>query len=173
MRRYYTDAEITKRLKELNIVCDTREQENAWITGYFDKKGIPRFSRKLDIGDYSATIGDYTLERDVVIERKADLDELAGNITADRERLEREFIRARANGVKVFLLVEDASWADIFLGNYRSRLKPNSFIATLLAWQVRYNLTIIFCRKSETAQLIHGILYYAAREALKNGDNLL
>lgn len=174
MKRYYTDSEITKLLKELNIVCDTREQENEWIVGYFNTKKIPHTSRKLDAGDYSATLGDYSLENDVVIERKADLDELCGNLTIDRERLEREFIRAKANGVRVFLLVEDGSWEDIILGNYRSKLKPNSFMATLLAWQARYNLTIIFCRKSNTARIIYGILYYTAREELKNGKyNLL
>ena len=78
--------------------------------------------------------------------------------------------RAKAEGLKVFLIIENASWGDIFLHNYRSKLKSQSLLASLLAWQVRFNITIIFCKPSETGQIIHGILYYAAREALKRGD---
>jgi ERCC4-type nuclease len=167
MKKYYTDKEIAELLKRLTIICDSREQVNAHLTSYFDSKKIPYITRKLDTGDYSAMIDDFTLENEVAIEKKNGLDELAGNFTADRQRIENEFLRAKANGLKVFLLIENASWSDIFLHNYQSKLTPQSFLATLLAWQVRYNITIIFCKASETAQIIYGILYYAAREALK------
>lgn len=169
MTRHYTDKEITELLKQLTIIVDSREQVNAGILGYLDSKKIPHITRKLDTGDYSAMIGDMTLERDVVIEKKNGLDEIAGNFTADRQRFEDEFIRAKSEGLKVFLLIENASWSDIFLHNYRSKLEPKSLIASLLSWQVRFNITIVFCKPSETGQIIHGILYYAAREHLKKG----
>jgi ERCC4-type nuclease len=114
-------------------------------------------------------IGDMTLEHEVAIERKASLNELAGNMTVDRDRITDEFTRAKADGLKVFFLIENASWSDIFLHNYQSKLLPKSMIATLLAWQIRYNLTVIFCKPSETGQIIYGLLYYAARESLKKG----
>jgi len=167
MRRHYTEREINDTLKQITVICDTREQVNGNITGYLDSKKIPHITRKLDTGDYSAMIGDMTLEHDVVVERKASLDELARNFTVDRQRFEDEFTRAKAEGLKVFLLIENASWSDIFLHNYRSKLLPKSLIASLLSWQVRFNITIIFCKPSETGQIIYGILYYAAREALK------
>lgn len=170
MKRHRTEEEIQELLKQLTIICDTREQVNGHITGYLDSKKIPHITRKLDTGDYSAMIGDMTLEHDVVIERKANLDEIAGNFTVDRQRFADEFTRAKAEGLKVFLIIENASWGDIFLHNYRSKLKSQSLLASLLAWQVRFNITIIFCKPSETGQIIHGILYYAAREALKRGD---
>ena len=169
MRKHYTDKEITELLKQMVIIADSREQVNEHVTGYFDKKKIARASRKLDTADYSAMIGDMTLEHEVVVERKNSLDELASNMV-DRQRLEDEFTRAKANGLKVFLLIENASWSDIFLHNYRSKYAPNSFIATLCAWQIRYNITVIFCKPSESGQIIYGVLYYAAREALKNGQ---
>jgi ERCC4-type nuclease len=172
MKRHYTEKEISELLKQLTVICDTREQVNEHVTGYLDSKKIPRITRKLDTGDYSAMIGDMTLERDVVIEKKNGLDEIAGNFTVDRQRFEDEFTRAKADGLKVFLLIENASWSDIYLHNYRSKLKPQSLIASLLSWQVRFNITIIFCKPSETGQIIYGILYYAAREALKKGDLL-
>lgn len=169
MIKYRTDKEINDLLKQLTIVCDTREQENAHIVGYLDSKKIPHASRKLDTGDYSGMIGELTLEHEVAIEKKNSIDEIAGNFTSDRQRFEDEFLRAKAEGLKLFLLIENCSWTDIFLHNYRSKLEPKSLIASLLAWQVRFNITIIFCKPAETGQIIHGILYYAAREALKRG----
>lgn len=170
MRKHYTDKEINELLKQLTIISDSREQVNGHVTGYLESKKIPCITRRLETGDYSAMIGDMTLEHDVVIERKASIDEIAGNFTADRQRFEDEFTRAKAEGLKVFLVIENCSWGDILLHNYRSKLLPKSLIASLLSWQVRFNITIIFCKPSETGQIIHGILYYAAREALKKGE---
>lgn len=171
MKRYYTEPEIKSLLKQLTIICDSREQVNGHVTGYFDKNKVAYTTRKLDTGDYSAMIGNMTLEHDVVIEKKNGLDEIAGNFTVDRQRFEDEFLRAKASGTKVFLIIENCSWSDILLHNYRSKLTPKSLIASLLSWQVRFNLTIIFCKPSETGQIIYGILYYAAREALKKGGS--
>ena len=170
MTRYYTEKEITEQLKELTIISDRREQVNQHILGYLTKHKIKYIERSLVTGDYSAMIGDMTMERNVVVERKASIDEIAGNFTADRQRFEDEFTRAKAEGLKVFLVIENCSWSDIFLHNYRSKLEPKSLIASLLAWQVRFNITICFCKPEETGQIIHGILFYAAREALKRGE---
>lgn len=170
MKRHYTDKEINELLKQLTIIVDSREQVNGHVTGYFDKCKVAHATRKIDTGDYSAMIGDMTLEHDVVIEKKNGIDEIAGNFTVDRQRFENEFTRAKADGLKVFLLIENASWSDILLHNYRSKLEPKSLIASLLSWQVRFNITIIFCKPSETGQIIYGTLYYAAREALKKGE---
>lgn len=170
MKKYHTEAEIKTLLKRLTILCDSREQVNENITEYFDKKKISYITRKLDTGDYSAMIEDMTLEHDVVIEKKNGLDEIAGNFTVDRQRFENEFTRAKAEGLKIFLLIENASWNDILVHNYRSKLKPQSLIASLMSWQVKFNITITFCKPSETGQIIYGILYYAAREALKKGE---
>lgn len=169
MIRHYTDKEINDLLKQLTIICDSREQVNENVTGYLDSKKIPRTTRKLDTGDYSGMIGDMTLEHDVVIEKKNSIDEIAGNFTVDRQRFEDEFTRAKAEGLKVFLVIENCSWSDILLHNYRSKLEPKSLIASLFSWQIRYNVTICFCKPNETGQIIYGILFYAAREALKKG----
>ena len=125
--------------------------------------------RKLDTGDYSAQIGDMTLERSVAVERKHNLDELCGNMTADRDRFEREFLRAKAHGLRIFLIVENATWSDVFLGNYRSKLSSKSLTGSVLSWLARFDVTLIFCKPEETPKLIYGILYYYAREELLYG----
>ena len=167
MIRHYTEVELQNELNKMSIICDTRERQQH-IKNYFDKKKVPTIVRKLDIGDYSAQIGDMTLEHDVVIERKHDLTELCGNLSTSRERFEREFLRAKANHTKVFLIVENASFEDIYLHNYRSQLTPKSLMASLMSWQVRFNITIIFCSSEYSPRLIHQIIYYAAREQLLN-----
>ena len=168
MVKHWTETDLVAALRGLTIICDSREQQTH-CKEYFDKKKVPTITRKLDVGDYSAQIGEMTLECDVAVERKHSIDELAGNLSADRNRFEREFLRAKAKGTKIFLVVENCSYQDIYLHNYRSQLSPKSLMASLMSWQVRFNITIIFCEPENTPRLIHQILYYAAREQLLNG----
>lgn len=167
--KHWTDKDLADALKELRIIVDTREQVNNHVVNYFDSHKVNWFNRKLDIGDYSAQLGDETFERIVAIERKHNLDELCGNMTADRDRFEREFLRAKAYGTKVYLIIEEASWDDVFLGNYRSKLSQKALLASLLSWQARFNVTVIFTNKGNSGALIHGILYYSIRERLLYG----
>ena len=168
MVRHWTEKELADELKKLTIICDTREQDRH-VSEYFDKKKIPYMTRKLDTGDYSAQLESISFERDIVVERKHNLDEICGNFTAERERFEREFIRAKAYGTKVHLIIENASWGDIFLGNYRSKLPPKSLVGSLLSWMVRFNVSVTFCKPGESARIIYGIFYYYARERLLYG----
>lgn len=170
MITHYSEAELKAALSELKIIVDRREKVNDHIVSALKKRGVGIIERNLDVGDYSCQLGDKTFEHDFVIERKANLDEICGNLTTDRDRFEREFLRAKAHGnTKIFLLIEDSTWEDIFANNYHSKLPPKSLVASLLAWQVRFNVTIIMCRKSTSAKLICDTLYYAAREKLLYG----
>ena len=169
MVRHYTDKSLSEELSNLTVICDTREQRGEHVISYLEKEKIPYIVRKIDTGDYSCQLGDMTLERDVAIERKHGLDELCGNLTSDRDRFEREFMRAKAYGTKIFLVIEDAGWNDVFLHNYRSKMPPKSLLGSMLSWQVRFNVTIIFCARENVPKLIHGLLYYYCREALLYG----
>ena len=165
MVKRYTEAELRAELKKLTIICDSREHDKH-CQEYFEKNNIPCIVRKLDSGDYSAMLGDYTLEHDVFIERKMGLTEICGNFFQHRDRFEREFTRAKAEGAKPFIVIENDSFDDVFLGNYRSKVEPKSLIGSLLTWQVRYNATVCFCSRNNTPKLIYGLLYYYAREKL-------
>lgn len=170
MTRHWTDGELDAELKKLTFIIDKREQKNEWIEQYCEKNKIPVIHRKLDVGDYACQLGEDSFENDFVVERKADLDEICGNLTADRDRFEREFLRAKAHGIKVYLLIEEGSWKDIFIHNYRSKLAPKSLLASLFAWQTRFNVTIVFAPKDISPSVIHGIFHYAAREVLLYGN---
>lgn len=166
MEKYYTDKEILEKLKKIEIVHDTREQSNNHIINFFDKHEIPHIARKLDVGDYSVQLDGNTFERRIAIERKHNLDEICSNLTLDRDRFEREFLRAKAYDTKVYLIIENASWNDVCLQNYRSKITTKSLKASLLSWQARFNITLLFCNQDETAELIYYILYYHVREHL-------
>lgn len=168
MKAVRTEKEVKELLKKMTIICDTREQVNGNITGYLDKNKLPYISRKLDVGDYSFDVDGLTFSDSIAIERKASIDEIAGNFTVGRQRFENEFLRAKANGIKVFLLIEDCSWEKIKSHDYRSKLKPQSLIATLLSWQVRYNISIIFCKAKDSGELIYGTCYYWLKNYLEH-----
>lgn len=168
MVRHWTDRELNEELKKLSIICDTREQDRH-VEKYFADKKIPTVVRKLDTGDYSCQLGEQSFERDIVVERKHNLDEICGNFTAERERFEREFMRAKAYGTKVYLIIENATWADIFIGNYRSKLNSKSLFGSLLSWMVRFNITVLFCKPEESARIMYGIFYYYVKERLLYG----
>lgn len=179
MKRRYTDKEVRAILKQMGVLVDTREQKWEHIRWMLDQAGCRVERGKLGQGDYTAFVpmsafpgfqdvpGLYSLQDEVVIERKANLDEIAGNFTTGRDRFEREFIRAKSKGVKVFLVIENASWADVLSHNYRSQLSPKSLMGSLLSWQAKYNVTIVFCRPEETARILYSTLYYWLKARLE------
>lgn len=166
MRKYRTDKEIRETLETFTVVVDTREQVNHNILEYLSSKNIPYISRKLDVGDYSFELDGLTFEDSVAIERKASIDEIAGNFTSDRHRFENEFLRAKANGTKVFLIIENCSWHDIKAHNYVSKMKPESLMGSLFSWQCKYNISILFESQALSPELIVKTLYYWARASL-------
>ena len=138
----------------------------------------------LKVGDYTIAVqlpnGEVVNFQDkVVIERKADLSELCCNFFDKKDeegktRLERELDRAKEQGIKVILLVEvDNMHSKILSSKYfrfdkASKVSPASFNAILRSLQAKYNISIEYCKKEDSARLIHDILYYHAREYLKN-----
>ena len=166
MTRYDVDS----ALRNMQIVADTREQDTPAFRNRFAGSGLPIVRNKLDFGDYTAVtmIGDkvYSLENAAVVERKMSLDELALCFGKERARFQREFERSSAAGARVYLLVENATWENLLNGKYRSKLNPDSYFASLLAWSVRYNLVPIFCKAETSGKIIAGILRYELRERL-------
>ena len=99
----YTESEIKGILRMATVVIDTREQKCSHIIEYLNKYKINYCYEKLDFGDYTMKVKLPNMERDFylqnicAIERKANLNELSGNFTQSRERIEKEFMRAKGN----------------------------------------------------------------------------
>ncbi|MBQ8298144.1 MAG: ERCC4 domain-containing protein [Ruminococcus sp.] len=166
--------ELDTAMKSMQVVVDTREKKNSHITALLDERKCPYKAQKLDYGDYTCTYADgennaVSIENIAVIERKASLDELAGNITKGRERFEREFLRAKGAGAKVFLMIEGGSWDAIQEHRYRSQMSPRAFLNTLFSWQQKYNITISFVSKRFAGDYVYATLFMALKNFLLNG----
>ena len=168
LRKYWTKAEKNELRRKLKLIVDSREQENGHILDFLDRKKIPYEVRKLEVGDYSLMLGDLTLEDRVVIERKHGLEELCVNLGKDRKRFENELLRAKAFGIRVFLIIEGAGWGDIRLGSYRhvSDVRSEEIFDALMSWMVFYPVTVLFCEEQDTAGHILRLLFYSAMEEL-------
>ena len=89
MKRYYTDKEYRQLIKNMVILCDTKDKQNKHILDEFDKQKIEYKTRALKTGDYSFMIKacpelgfqyDTYFTDELCIERKNSLSELAGNL---------------------------------------------------------------------------------------------
>ena len=162
-------------LESMVILYDTREQDTPALRKRLEGFQCPSRRSKLDYGDYSCeytnTQGELvSMDKKVVIERKMSLDELCTCFTSGRDRFQREFERAKNDGAKVYLLVEDGNFEKMLNGKYRSKLHPNSLIASYLAWSIRHNIQLFFCKAETTPKLIYKILYYELKEYLENAE---
>lgn len=162
---------IDKILATAIVLIDTREQENTHITDYLTSKKVAFAERKLDFGDYTLLLPknpEYGIASDMIldfaVERKGSLEEISGNLTNDRDRLETELWRG--NG-KLAIVIEDGSIDKIMRKDYRTQYAPKSFIASLTTFQHRYGITITFCEKANSGAIIYATLYYKLRECFK------
>lgn len=175
MKRYKFSVEELKRLMKCMVVLvDSREKKNVHVLDYFKKQGIAYEITKLDYGDYSfmlpaAAAGeDIYFHRDIVIERKASLEELSGNLAQERERFEKEFLKAGNDGCKVYLMIEEPGGYSSVIGHkYRTEMKPAAYMASLKTWEHRFGCNVQFIDKQYSGYYIVSTFQYYAREALK------
>lgn len=166
---------LEQALNSMTILIDTREQDTERARRRKASFGVPCGRAVLDYGDYTwqieidgKTFHDTNMRifPKIAIERKMNLDELAQCFTHDRKRFEAEMLRAKRSGARIFLLCENSSWENLLAGKYRSRFNPKAFMASIIAWTIRYNLQVIFCKEESTGKLIKEILYRDLKERL-------
>lgn len=187
------------------IVVDSREKVNKHILNKFEEgfeykvshhdmyRGKkPTYSEPINyyIQEKGLKVGDYTIavklpngevinfKDKIVIERKADLNELCCNLFDNKDeegltRFERELKRGYEQGIKIHLLVETDNMVDKILSSKHfrydkaSKVNPKSFQMMLLSLCNRYNVTVWYTNKNNSARLIHDLLYVYVREYLK------
>lgn len=166
-------------LKSFEILVDTREQDTDRSEKRYQSFGVPYKKATLDYGDYAYNAElpggklydiSKTISPVCVVERKMNLDELAGCFAHGRQRFQREFERASSNKSRIFLLCENANWENLLNGKYRSKFNPKAFMASVIAWEIRYNLCLLFCKEETSGKLIKEILYRDFKERLERGD---
>lgn len=156
------------------ILIDTREKVIDHITQYFDAMNVKWERKKLDTCDYSVKLPanpelgiprDILFDREVGIERKANLDEFANNVVKERERIKKELTFAPKNKVVV---IENASYSDMVYGRYTSSYSAKSYYGTIHSWWHEFNVPFVFMEDSKlTGLFIIGFLKYYIRGVLK------
>lgn len=171
---YYTDKEIDTLCKSIVILVDTREKENSHITDWFDQNKVPWKKKALKNGDYSFLLPtspglnidrDLYFDHEIMVERKRNLDEIAGNFTTYRARFEEELATFQG---KKYLLLENSSYGDVIKANYRSKLSVKSFIGTLHSFNHRYNMEIVYMPEDKfSGPWIYGTFLYYLKNILR------
>ena len=144
------------------IQVDSREQKYDHVTSYFDSQGIKWVKSKCVVGDY------VNLENPmVVIDRKKDLQEVAGNVCQQHERFVRELELAKDLGYKMYILVEDPKITSVeqVFGWYNWRRKKNPKAISglvlgkiMLTMSQKYNVKWVFTTKYQCGQRIVELL---------------
>jgi ERCC4-type nuclease len=148
-------------IRHPTISIDTREIEPLTFSRLQSVRGT------LYSGDYSIL----RLEETFAVERKS-LDDIANCcLSSNRDRFEHELHRLRGYQFKRLMIV--GTREDIAAGFYRSRIIPKAVLATLGAFEVRYDLPVVFADTPEAAaREIERLAVYFSREVLKLAHSL-
>lgn len=142
--------------EKIKIIVDSRESIPYLFKDY---KDVIIIRDNLDVGDYSL-IGE---EENIMLERKT-LSDLCGSFTSRRGEFEDMWKRAIQ---KVKFLMIEGRMSDILWGNYRSQLTPQSLIASILSWSMKYRFSW-FCVDNEVEGM--KAVYWFLREYLHNKE---
>ena len=140
------------------IIVDTRERKWGHIRNWLEMHGIDYECKKLDFGDYMLPGGRVT------VDRKRNLDELAGNLcTKDKRRFWNEIRGASRAGLHVVVLCEHGqgieSPHDVL--NWRSnntKITGEMVFSEMFNMSVAYGVEFLFCDTEQTGQRIAKIL---------------
>ena len=124
--------------EQVKVLVDSREQ-HPW-----DLSPMHLEAATLATGDYASSCGRYLLER------KNSVDELISCMTIGRDRFERELERMQAFASAI--VVVEGAYTDLATGCYRSKMKKDSALSTLVAWQQRYQIPFQFCGTRDEAE---------------------
>lgn len=144
------------------IQVDSREQKYDHVTDYFDSQGIKWVRSKCVVADY------VNLENPmVVIDRKKDLQEVAGNVCQQHDRFVRELALAKELGYKMIVLVEEPTITSVeqVFGwyNWRRKKNPKAISGKTLAkimytMRDKYNVEWQFTTKEKCGETIVKLL---------------
>lgn len=139
--------------RSFTVLVDTREKQPWELSS---SRVLGREFIKLDTGDYTVE----GLEDKLCIDRKASVNELAGNITQARFKRELERIREFPHA---FIILE-ASAQDVFDYPHSADLPPavrkkiringNYLMRCLNRMQIKYGFNVIYAGNRENAQRI-------------------
>lgn len=147
-------------MNNIIIEVDTRNKKDDFVTKYFDKNRIKWIRNKLYTGDIKLLNS-----TDVIIDLKANLEEMAHNLcnTQEHLRIKREIDRAKEIQCKqfVFLIKEDNIKTLEDLNNWeskRTKVKGSTLIKIFKTMKERYGVRFIFVTRANAPKKILELL---------------
>ena len=148
------------------VQIDTREQKNDEIIKYFEEINQPYFISKIYAGDYIDI-----KNCSVVIDLKADLVELANNLTHEHERFKAEIMRAQKEMKCKFVVLIRENLRDLEdVKNWKSPKRKNGKVLTningiilykiMKTMNIKYNIIWKFCKRENAGSEILKILKF-------------
>lgn len=145
---------------EFRVVIDTREQTPLPL----------QCQHRTD----TLRTGDYSLDgatESIAIERKSIADLVGCCIGDNRERFSRELHRLRGYQFRRLLIIGERD--AIERHEYRSQIEPSAVLNTLWAFEVRYDVPVVFVRNGVGgAELVERWCWYYAREVVLQINNM-
>lgn len=148
------------------VIVDTREKPRAIvrILAEFDRQGVEYVRRALSFADYA----DPEKLPGIVIDRKQNLIEVAGNVVQQRARFVREIERCNRAGCHLVVLVEHGNrirtledvitWKNPRLKDSPYAVSGERLYKIMKAMAVHYGIEWRFCNKQSTGRRIIEIL---------------
>jgi len=148
------------------IIVDSRERKWEHIQKYFDENEIEYvFPKKLDTGDYLNTENPL-----VVVDRKANLQEICMNLSRGEEniiRFTKEVKRAKESKMRFIVLIEGTSAkSPKDIARWKSKYSKHTgrwLVDKMFEFTVTYGVEWVFCKRNETARKILELLEYDIR----------
>lgn len=169
---------------KIKMIVDTQEKEWLHIANVWNDNGVKFEKRHIKTGDYTIEVttseGKIIKFDDIIaIERKRNIGEICGNFfetgTIDKSgenRFHRELIRSKELDRFIVLIEDKDGYLKSLKGQHyegrESKVNKNSFIGKLLSLKARYGYELVWLDDKLSASYIYKLLYYEAREYLKN-----
>ena len=184
MRYNFNQKEIKLILDNLTICVDSREKSNQHIIDFFNKKKIPYKVMKLPLGDYSIMSPKGSFEgqerdiyftNDFVVERKASIDEICGNLKDDAARLKKELAHLNKHDIEFYIFLEDENYElNLRNANYRSQYDAFTLMQRIYKGiEAEYNTMVIPVPKSCMGSKIYYFLQARVYNLLKHKGYIL
>lgn len=147
----------------LNIIVDSREQKE-W-----------KFSKDHTLWRAPLHTGDYTLlnwEDLVTIDRKELSDIVGCMLKANRQRFIKEL--KRMSRYPFAAVVIEADLSEIYKGNYRSKISPESVIGSLTKWAIKYGVHVYYAsNRTYASKLCVKILSHFAKNYIEQHERMI
>lgn len=149
----------------MTLIQDTRQQagKHTLKEEYFERNGIKIVRSKLPVGDY-ANIKNMS----VIVDTKANIQEVIGNVTKQHKRFIAECDLARESDIQLIILIENEDGItkiqDLYRWwNPRLRFSKNATSGKTLAKilqgiEIRHGVKFEFCRPEEAGKRVIELL---------------